>query len=449
MAQRTVGKSETSSIGHNSATLERVAISTLRKGPKDPRRYSQAELRRAKPVVAKFKDHALPIAVGKNGAVLYGEPFVEAARELGISHLLVTRQESLDEQEQLLFSIATNKILSLGSWDGSAMDAVIREFEQHVSNFSSDLLGFAPGELDKLLGASLSLSGADDLPTPSTICVSKPGSLWLLNNHRLLCGDATDPETMAQLMEGKLASAAICDPPFGCKIDGFVSKRGKHADFLQAAGEMDADQLQHFFHRACLTLRSALAPGSLVYLFIDWRSLSLLQTAAEAVFGKIINLCVWSKDRAGMGSFYRSRHELILVLAVPGAKHRNNVELGQHGRDRSNVWEYPCAASSRRGREGDILKLHPTPKSVEMIADAMLDCSARGEIIIDSFLGSGTALLAAERSGRSCYGLELAPHFVDVAVRRWQNWTGKKAIDNLTGGTFDELATELQKGGQA
>lgn len=248
------------------------------------------------------------------------------------------------------------------------------------------------------------------------------------------------------MLADETVSVALCDPPFGCKVDGFVAKKGKHREFVQGSGELDDDQLLDFFLRFCRAMATVLNPGALIYLFIDWRSKRLLQQVAEEVFGKLINLCVWTKDRAGMGSFYRSQHELVLVLAMPGARHRNNIELGRHGRDRSNVWIYPCAASSRTGREGDMLKNHPTPKPVEMIADAIIDSSQRGDIVFDSFLGSGTTLIAAERTARIFRGLDMDPLYVDLAIRRWQDWTGKEAIDVVSGRTFNDIASEMDHG---
>ena len=175
-------------------------------------------------------------------------------------------------------------------------------------------------------------------------------------------------------------------------------------------------------------------------MFIDWRSLHLLLQGGREVFSKLVNFCVWTKDRGGLGSVYRSQHELVLVFQKPGAKHANNVQLGKHGVNRTNVWAYPSAASSRKGREGDLLKSHPTPKIVEMIGDAMLDCTVRGEIVVDTFLGSGTSLIAAERTGRVCFGMDLDPLYVDLSIRRWQAWTGEAAVNAVTGETFDAIA---------
>jgi len=246
---------------------------------------------------------------------------------------------------------------------------------------------------------------------------------------------------MAQLMGGQDAAHVITDPPFGCKIDGFVSAKGKHREFVEGSG-MSPEEMFVLFLGFARVFGLHLRKGALVCVFIDWRSLSILQRALEEVFGPLVQFCCWIKDRPGMGSFYRSQHELVLVHRMPGATHVNNVQLGRNGRNRSNVWNYRSAASSRTGREGDMLKNHPTPKPVELIADAILDCTAHGHRVIDCFLGSGTTLVAAERTGRACHGMDLDPLYAEVAIRRWQAWTGQEAIDTASGRTFNELAAE-------
>ncbi|HYZ41002.1 MAG TPA: site-specific DNA-methyltransferase, partial [Stellaceae bacterium] len=166
---------------------------------------------------------------------------------------------------------------------------------------------------------------------------------------------------------------------------------------------------------------------------------------ARDVYGQLKNVCVWVKNSPGMGSLYRSQHELVFVFKHGRNSHRNNVQLGQFGRNRSNVWHYPGANSfARCGEEGNLLALHPTVKPVAMVADAILDCSARGDIVLDAFLGSGTTVIAAERTGRRCYGLELDPAYVDTIVRRWQALTGDSAIHVGKGRRFDDLARHME-----
>jgi len=436
-------------VGHNSSRIEEVAVRDLIIDPRDAWKQTAEDIDRAAPIVTRCSNDntTLPIIVAGDDVVAIGQTFVLAAKQLGIERLLVVRQTFPNETERLLFSTACNKVLSTGFWDGALLSNLVLDFEKSIEDFSHDLIGFAPGALDKIIGANMPSEGADKLPVTKTLDpVSRVGQLWVAGPHRIICGNSTDPVALALLMNGQHAAAAIVDPPFGCRIEGVVAKKGKHREFVQGSGDMDDSELLDFFLRLCRGLASTLRPGALVYLFIDWRSLRLLLQAGQEVFGDLINLCVWTKDRGGMGSFYRSQHELVLVFRQPGAQHTNNIQLGKHGVNRTNVWAYPSAASSRKGREGDLLKSHPTPKIVEMIGDAMLDCTVRGEIVVDTFLGSGTALIAAERTGRICFGMDLDPLYVDLAIRRWQAWTGEKAVDAETGETFDHIAQRISQG---
>jgi len=443
MSLRSGELNEIPGLGDNLSAAVEIRVNDLPAFPGHPWKISKADIDRAKPIVARYGDRVLPVLVDDENHVMSGEIFIEATRLQGRKTIRVIRQSGLSSAESLMLGTAITKLQTLGGWDGAAMEAALREFEEFIEDFSASLIGFAPGELDRIIGAASGGVEADRIPAIQPLPVSRPGTVWKCGNHMVVCGDATDPEAIQALLAGEQVSVALCDPPFGCKIDGFVSKKGRHREFVQASGEMDDDALLDFFGKFCRAMATALAPGALVYLFIDWRSLRLLQQAAEAVFGKLVNLCVWAKDRAGMGSFYRSQHELVLLFAMPGARHRNNVELGRHGRDRSNLWSWPCAASSRKGREGDMLGNHPTPKPVEMIAEAIIDSSLRTEIVFDCFLGSGTTLIAAERTGRRFRGMDLDPLYVDLAVRRWQDWTGKDAVDAASGRSFNDLAEEV------
>jgi hypothetical protein len=281
---------------------------------------------------------------------------------------------------------------------------------------------------------------------PSSAIVSKIGDIWLLDGHRVGCGDAKDSAALARLLGGKRAQMCWTDPPYGCPVKGFVSSRG-HREFIEASGELDRAGLREFFDGFCTAIAEHVDPGAVIELCIDWRSASLLMQAASRAFGEMINLAVWVKDRGGMGSFLRSQHELVLIYAMHGGRPRNNVELGKHGRNRTNVWKYPSAMSFRHsGAEGDLLDGHPTPKPKDMVADAILDCTTRGDIVLDPFLGSGSTLIAAEKVGRLCFGMDLDPTYVDLAIRRWQSWTGRLALHAATGERFDDLLAMAELG---
>jgi DNA modification methylase len=217
--------------------------------------------------------------------------------------------------------------------------------------------------------------------------------------------------------------------------------RRHHREFAMASGEMSSADFEIFLTRCCTLLARFSVPGSMHFVCMDWRHMQELMAAAQGAYTELKNLCVWVKNNGGMGSLYRSQHELVFVFKNGKARHRNNVQLGRHGRNRTNVWSYPGANTFAKGREdSDLLAQHPTVKPVGLVKDALLDCSARGERVLDCFLGSGTTLIAAERTGRICYGLEVDPGYVDAAVRRWQLYTGQEARLAETGATFSMTA---------
>ena len=246
--------------------------------------------------------------------------------------------------------------------------------------------------------------------------------------------------------EGR-GSVVFTDPPYNVPIDGHASGLGAihHRPFPMASGEMNGAEFTAFLREAFCNLAAFSVDGSLHYICMDWRHVDELLAASRGTYGGPKNLCVWVKDNGGMGALYRSQHELVFVFKHGRYGHRNNVQLGRFGRNRSNVWHYPGANSfGRGGAEGNLLALHPTVKPVAMIADAILDCSARGDIVLDGFLGSGTTVIAAERTGRRCYGIELDPVYVDTIIRRWQGLTGGSADHTTSGRGFDDLAREAE-----
>ena len=302
------------------------------------------------------------------------------------------------------------------------------------------------GEIDlriESLGANETSSSELPIPDVSGASVSRIGDLWRLGRHRLLCGDARDETAHGELMETERAAMVFSDPPYNVAIDGHVSGLGKtrHREFVMAAGEMTTDAFTEFLTSALRQMKSSSHSGSPAFIFMDWRHLNELLVAAQHESLEILNLCVWTKPNAGMGSLYRSKHELIFVFKLGPGRHRNNVQLGAYGRHRDNVWAYAVGPSfGRAGEEGRLAALHPTVKPTAMIADAILDITRRGDIVLDSFLGSGSTLMACERTGRRCYGLELDPIYCDVIVRRWLAHTGGVARLATTGESFDAVA---------
>ena len=329
---------------------------------------------------------------------------------------------------------------------------VFRDLATADLDFSLDVTGFSIGEIDLRIEGLSSATGesdpADQLPEIlEQSPVSKPGDLWRLGKHRVLCGDALDADSYRLLMQRELAQVVFTDAPYNVPIDGHACGNGSihHREFAMASGEMTPGQFTHFLATALHLLARHSTAGSIHFLCMDWRHQLELLTAGNQVYTELANVCVWVKNAGGMGSFYRSQHELIFVFKHGRRRHRNNVQLGKYGRNRTNVWQYAGVNTlSRGGEEGNLLALHPTVKPVALVADALLDCSARSDVVLDSFLGSGTTLMAAERVGRVCYGLEIDPLYVDVGIRRWQQLTGERAVHASSGKTFEALSTEAE-----
>ena len=313
-------------------------------------------------------------------------------------------------------------------------------------NFDIELTGFETPEIEVVLDEARAADGPDPGPEDSSpeydadVTVTQAGDLWVLGQHRLLCGDARDPAAYQTLLESARAEFVFTDPPYNVKTDGHICGLGSihHKDFMMAAGEMDEAQFTSFLESAFRLMALHTVDGSIHQTCMDWRHMPEILAAGRKIYSELKNLCVWNKTNAGMGSFYRSKHELVFVWKNGTSAHINNFELGQHGRTRTNVWDYAGITGMRAGRLEE-LAMHPTVKPVALVADAIKDCSRRGALVLDPFCGSGTILIAAEKTGRKARALEIDPHYVDVAVRRWQNYTGKQAVLASTGQTFEDV----------
>lgn len=428
-------------IGHNGLPKEYVATADFKIPADDPWLLKRQNMRAATRIVKKFGPQQ-DVVVDENNTVLIGQSIVIGALGAGIAMLPVRRLADLSLAEKKALSIGYSKLGSLGGFERARLGNWLREIIIEDPDFDIEDLGLTISEADQAL-VVIDDDGCETVPAPRASAVTKVGDVYKLGRHRIMCGDATDSDAYRQLMIGLRAAMVITDPPYGCRIENFASPTARHREFVHGSDGISDEELFTLFERSLALVKIHSKEGALIYVFMDWRSLNLLLNAATPLFGKLFNMAVWAKDRAGMGSFLRSRHELIPIFRAPGGKHLNNVELGRHGRDRSNVWEYPSAKTFGKGSdEGDMLANHPTPKPVQMIADAMLDCSRRGDVVLDVFSGSGTTIIAAEKTGRVCYCMELDPLYVELAVRRWQTWTGEKAIHEATGQSFDQYVRE-------
>lgn len=424
-------------------------IGDIKPNTRNPRHHTPKHVRQLADSIAAF-GNIVPLLIDKDFKLICGHGRLLACQALGLSEVPAIRVEHLDEAQKRAFMIADNKLTELSTWDDRLLG---EEFKILLDlNFDVELTGFEPGEIDlRIENLSNSSEPSEDLEASFANAdgpaVSRPGDLWILGRHRLLCGNALDGDCYELLMKGEQASMVFADPPYNVPIKGHVSGLGAihHREFDMACGEMNREEFTAFLRGAFALATQFTKPGSIHFQCMDWRHLPELLSAGEAVYSELKNLCVWVKHNAGMGSFYRSQHELVAVFKHGRAPHQNNIALGAHGRHRTNVWNYPGVTSPSHGSgEGNLLALHPTVKPAALVADAILDCTRRNEIVLDNFVGSGSSIIAAERVGRRCFGLELDPYYVDVAVRRYQAYTGESAVHLLSGKTFDHSASAME-----
>jgi DNA modification methylase len=439
-----------SSLINHSLSIKYLPASRLKPDPKNPRLHSEKQVQQIARSIEAFGFN-VPLLVNAEMQVVAGHGRLQACQLLGITEVPTIGLEHLTEAQARAFMIADNRLTENATWDDRLLAQQFKDLSEVELDFSLEATGFEMGEIDVMVenlapATEGEADSADAVPEPVTGSqVSKCGDLWQLGRHKVCCGNSLNEPTYAALMGAAKASMVFTDPPYNVRIDGHATGLGiiQHKDFKMASGEMSPAEFTDFLSRICSLLASHSVDGSIHFVCMDWRHLGELIAAGKQAYSELKNVCVWTKDNAGMGSLYRSQHELVFVFKHGKESHRNNVQLGQYGRYRSNVWHYPGVNSfSRSTEEGNLLALHPTVKPVALVADAIMDCSGRAEIILDAFLGSGTTIIAAERTGRICYGIEIDPVYVDTIVRRWQSFTGQSAVHALSGRTFTELEKE-------
>jgi DNA modification methylase len=420
-----------------------VSLGKLKPNKRNARTHSKKQIRQIANSIQRF-GWTYPVLVDDNSVVIAGFGRYQAAKLLGLREIPVIVKSGLSDAEKRALALADNKIAANSGWDRTQLAAELGELAVLLPecNLNLEVTGFEPAEIDALMGDLIDSEQdpADELPVLAAKVVSRRGDFWLLGDHRLYCGDARETADIRKLMGRDHAAMVFTDPPYNIRIAS-VQGRGRirHREFAAASGEMSSKEFTAFLADSLALAATHSAEGSIHYVCMDWRHMGEILAAGEQVYAEFKNLVVWNKTNAGQGTFYRSQHELIFVFKNGNAANINNFELGQHGRNRSNVWTYAGANTFRAGRMED-LATHPTVKPVALVADAIRDCSRRGDIVLDPFIGSGTTILAAERVGRLGYGLEIDPLYVDAAIRRWQNYTKGDAILKATGQTFDEVA---------
>jgi DNA modification methylase len=405
--------------------------SRLRPRLKNPRTHTATQI---KQIAASIKEFGFinPILIDGADGIIAGHARVEAAKLLGMSDVPTVRVDHLTPAQIRAFVIADNRLAEVAGWDRELLALELQELSIEL-NFDVTVTGFETAEVDLLIselneGAP---DEADKIPEidRSVPAVSRPGDRWRIGEHFLLCGDALSKNSYVELLGAQKAQMVFTDPPYNVAITGNVSGLGKvkHGEFAMAYGEMSPHEYTEFLGAAFMRLADFSTNGSIHFICMDWRHIRELLEAAAKPYSELKNLCVWAKTNAGMGSLYRSQHELVFVFKKGTAPHVNNVELGRFGRHRTNIWNYPGTNIVGNNRDAELV-MHPTVKPLALVADAILDCSKRGGIVLDVFAGSGTTLIAAEKTGRRGFGIEIDPHYIDTVIRRFDEVYGLKAI---------------------
>jgi len=427
--------------------IEHRSISALKVNPRNARTHSRRQVKALAESVRQF-GFTSPILVDDHGMILAGHGRAQAAKLLGLDRVPTIRIGDLSEAQKRAYVLADNRLAERAGWDREVLAIELGELSTLLPDLglSVDLTGFEVGEIDGILSdhEEHKASNQDDevLPVPDAP-VSRAGDLWILGRHSILCGDARDPAAVRQFLGDEKADMVITDPPYNVRVDGHVLGNGdrRHPEFAMASGEMSEPEFTAFLQQVLGNAAAVSREGALHFVCMDWRHIGELLAAGKSVYSELKNLCVWAKTNGGQGSLYRSQHELIAVFKVGSGEHVNNVELGRFGRNRSNVWQYPGVNSFKAGRKEE-LEAHPTVKPVALVADAIKDVTRRGAVVFDLFGGSGTTLLAAERTGRRARLIEIEPRYIDVTIARFESITKADAVHAESGNTYAEVAQE-------
>ena len=421
------------------AKITFIPIMELKPYKNNARKHSAKQIQQIANSIKEF-GFMSPVLVNSDRQIMAGHGRVEAAKKLGMKEVPVISTNHLSEDQRRAFIIADNKIAQNAEWNNDLLSIELK-YLNTVTDFDIEITGFETPEIDLITDMD-EVEEDDEVTAPEIDkpSITKRGDVWDLGEHRLICGDSTLSDTFTELLGKERAHMIFTDPPYNVPIDGHVCGLGsvKHKEFAMASGEMTEVQFQAFLYLVCKHMLEFSRDGSLHYICMDWRHIYELLAAAKRLYRELKNICVWNKDNGGMGALYRSKHEFVTVFKHGTKPHVNNIELGKHGRYRTNVWDY--AGVNSFGKNRSDLKLHPTVKPVTMVADAIKDCTKHGHIVLDPFAGSGTTIIAAEKTGRIARCIEFDPHYCDVIIRRWQKITGSEAINFDTLQSFDETA---------
>ena len=425
------------------AKIEYHSPHDLQPYKRNARTHSKAQIKQIADSIEEF-GFTNPILINAKNMILAGHGRVRAALLLGVETVPCLQIANLTEAQTRAYILADNKLALNAGWDEDLLASELADLlAMEDLNFDIGVIGFSSAEIDSMVEGLVPEEPGDPeddvIPTKIPQRV-KAGDVWQMGNHRLICGNALEGEVVRLLMEGAKARMVFTDPPYNVPIEGHVGNSGKtkHREFAMAAGEMTEEEFVTFLTSAMRNLRDYSHDGAIHFICMDWRHMSEMLAAGAEIYHSLKNLIVWVKDNGGMGTFYRSRHELIFAFKHGTTPHVNTFELGQHGRYRTNVWQYRGVNTRKTGRM-DELTLHPTVKPVQMIMDAIRDVSGRGDIVLDLFGGSGSTLIAASKAGRRAYLAELDPGYCDTIVARWEAYTGDQAEQVICGWPRSEV----------
>jgi DNA modification methylase len=444
-------------LAQSELLIQYLSLETLRPQRRNARTHSKKQIRQIAISIQTF-GFTNPILVDGDRTILAGHGRFEAAKLLGIHQVPCVELSNMTAAQKRAYVLADNKLALNAGWDDEILAIELQELADCKFEIDLAITGFSIAEIDSAI-ESLTPSILDDPaddelpPLEGGPPVSRLGDLWLLGDHKLYCGDCRNKASFAAVLGLEKAEMVFTDPPYNVPIEGHVSGLGRirHRDFAMASGEMSSSEFTEFLNVVFRNLVASSVDGSIHFVCMGWRHLGEMQTAGSAAYGELKNLCVWIKDNAGMGSFYRSRHELIFVFKSGNGPHINNFELGQHGRHRTNVWFYRGMSTIGAQRQRD-LALHPTVKPVALIVDAIKDVSSRSGIFLDCFGGSGSTLIAAHKVGRRARLIEIDPTYVDWIIKRWEEYAKDEAVFAETQETFAEVAAargSQRRGGQS
>lgn len=406
--------------------MTQIKISALRPYPKNARTHSPKQIRQIAKSIKSF-GFTNPVLIDKDNCILAGHGRVEAAKLAGLTEVPAVVISHLTPAQKKAYILADNRLAELSGWDKNILKVELEELQSiEDGDFDLTLTGFDTPEIDVLLAPpdapAPENAGFLEKSIPSRV---KSGELWQLGAHKLLCADSTQPVSFRRLLGEEKASLIVTDPPYNVKISGHVRSGEKYREFAMASGEMSQSEFSQFLKGVFTLLAEYSIPGSLHYAFMDWRHMGEILSAGMSAYTALKNVCVWNKLSGGMGSLYRSQHELVFVFKNGDVPHTNNIELGVHGRYRTNVWDYPGIFIKNKVNKANI-NLHPTVKPVGLLADILLDASPRKGLVLDPFGGSGSTLLAAERTGRQARIIEIDPYYCDVILYRYEQMGGKE-----------------------